>query len=322
MAITFTKLESQDPAIAALRLSGTVSTGDHLQFTDRVAELPDTTTSLVLDMSELGSISEDLAGELAASQRRFVDNQGELVFVAPNVVIGWYLEKRFGPLPRRTFQRLEDAVAALSPDAPPPPPEPSEEEAAFQRILDPDLPEWTLDVNEVGRPDRLSLDVLHRALRGRGDPGDWLEPLRVILHRVGLAGSLQLCRRDGSSMSLVGREDYRFPAEGWFGSLLVSADCPLCLSEIVGEGLTLHERAFLKWCDADVVVPLLDDAGRLQGALFVNSARDGGLYTYRSGELLALSLLGRLLGRYLETAGSATPETVASELDVPELLNI
>lgn len=329
MAITFTRIDTDRPDIVALRLCGTVSGGDHLQFTDAVADFAtDDTTALVLDLRDLGSVSEDLAGEFAACQRRFVDNDAEMVFVSPNVVISWYLDRRFGPLPRRTFPDVDSAVEALSPDAPPAGPPLTAEEEAFERILEPDLPEWSRDVNEVGRPDRLSLDVVHRALRNNADPSTWLEPLRVILRRVGLGSGLNLCRRDGSAMQLVGREEYRFSAEGWFGSLLVSADCPLCLSEIVGEGLTLHERAFLKWCDADVVVPLLDDAGKLQGALFVHSARDGGLYTYRSGELLSLALLGRLLGRYLvdpapvTSAASGRPAASRSALDVPELLNI
>ena len=326
MAITYTDIETGHLEIAGLSLGGTVAGGDHTEFADRVAGIVgEATTALVLDMQNLGSMSEDLAGELAGCQRRMVDQDAEMVFVSPNVVISWYLDRRFGPLPRRSFDTVEEAVEALSPDAPPEGPPLTEEEAAFQRILEPDLPTWSQDVNEAGRPDRLSLDVLHRALRTREDPQDWLEVLRVLLRRAGLGDTLQLCRRDGASMSLVGREEYRFPAEGWFGSLLVSADCPLCLSEIVGEGLSLHERAFLKWCDADVVVPLLDDAAALQGALFVRSARDGGLYTYRSGEMLSLSLLGRLLGRYLATPAPACerPEkTAAPMLDVPELANV
>jgi hypothetical protein len=250
---------------------------------------------------------------MAAWQRRLMDHDGEMVFVRPNVVINWYLDKRFGPLPHRAFETVDEAVASLtSPvETAASAVEPDEDD-----VSDSIAPEWSVNVNEVGRPDRISFDIVHRVMRKSRDPKLWLESLRVMLRRTGLGSSIELCARNRNQMELVGRADYRFPANGWLGSLLISADCPLGLSEIAGEGLTLQERAFLKWCKADVVVPLLDDDAELRGILFVRSERDGGLYTYRSGELLSLSLLGRLLARYLPA-----PETAEAQSDLEALVD-
>ncbi len=326
MAIEFEHIESGNPALPGVRLSGTVSGGDQDEFTAQAERLAvGEGSGLIVDMDLLGSMSEDLAGEMAVWQRRLMDQDGEMVFVRPNVVINWYLDKRFGPLPHRTFETVEEAVSALIP--------PAATEEVEEASVEPDgdetaeitVPEWSANVNEAGRPDRISFDVVHRVMSQSSDPQLWLESLRVMLRRTGLGSNIQLCCRNGNQMELVGRTDYRFTANGWLGTLLTSADCPLGLSEIAGEGLTLQERAFLKWCDADVVVPLLDDDAELRGVLFVKSARDGGLYTYRSGELLSLSLLGRLLARYIPTPDATEAqddlETLVDKI-APEILNI
>jgi len=326
MAIAFEHIESGNPALPGVRLSGTVSGGDQEAFTAQAERLAvDELVGLIVDMDRLGSMSEDLAGEMAVWQRHLMDHDGEMVFVRPNVVINWFLDKRFGPLPHRTFETIDEAVAALtSPAATVDPDEPTVEpdgDESPESIV----PEWSANVNEAGRPDRISFAVVHRVMRDSRDPRLWLESLRVMLRRTGLGSNIHLCARNGDQMELVGRADYRFPAKGWLGSLLISADYPLGLSEIAGEGLTLQERAFLKWCKADVVVPLLDDDAELRGVLFVKSERDGGLYTYRSGELLSLSLLGRLLARYLpapeETMAQDDLATLVDRV-VPELLTI
>lgn len=326
MAIVFEHIESGNPVLPGVRLSGTVADGDQAEFTAQAERLAvGEASGLIVDMDLLGSMSEDLAGEMAVWQRRLMDHDGEMVFVRPNVVINWYLDKRFGPLPHRTFETVDEAVSALV--------SPAATEELEETTVEPDgdeiselvAPEWSVNVNEAGRPDRISFEVVHKVMRESQDPQLWLESLRVMLRRTGLGGSIQLCCRNGDKLELVDRTDYRFTAKGWLGSLLTSADCPLGLSEIAGEGLTLQERAFLKWCDADVVVPLLDDDAELRGVLFVNSGRDGGLYTYRSSELLSLSLLGRLLARYLPapeaTEAQDDLETLVDKV-APELLTL
>ncbi len=333
MAIVFEHIDSGRQSLDGLRLSGTVSGGDHETFVDFAEQfmsrvdvgVVDETVGVIVDMSDLGSISDDLAGAMASWQRKLMDHDGEMVFVRPNVVISWYLDRRLGPLPHRTFETVDEALAALSPAEPIEEIEEIASEPVAEEIPKPADPDWPINVNEAGRPDRISFAVVHKALRDSSDPALWMEPLRVMLRRTGLGSSIQLCRRHGDQMTLVGRSEYCFPANGWLGSLLASADCPLSLTEIAGDGLTLNERAFLKWCEADVLVPLLDDEGQLRGILCVKSERDGGLYRYRSGELLSLSLLGRLLARYLPapapSRAQSDPETQA-ELVIEELLSI
>jgi len=313
MAIAFEYFEPAGETLAGLRLDGTVSSGDHRDFAahaNRAIEAG--ATGLILDLSRLGSMSEDLAGELASCQRRLLDHDGELVFVNPNVVISWFLDKRFGPLVHRCFDSVPEAEAALV--APPGPAEAAAENDVFESSAD-----WVVNVNEAGRPDRFSFAVVQQAVQGSTDPQVWLEPLRGMLRRTGLGRDLLICQREGEQLELVGRRDHAFPANGWLGSLLLSADCPLGVPEIAGDGLTLPEKAFLKWCNTDVVVPVIDGANWLRGALFVKSDRDGGLYSYRSGELLSLALLGRLLAEYLPS-GETVPDPESVEAAIAELL--
>ncbi|MBC8425142.1 hypothetical protein H8E07_13545 [bacterium] len=315
MAIAFEHFDAAGETLAGLRLGGTVSSGDHRDFAahaNRAVEAG--ATGLILDLSGLGSMSEDLAGELASCQRRLLDHDGELVFVDPNVVIGWFLDKRFGPLAHRCFDTVPEAEAAL---AAPPGTEPIDTAAAEEASEPP--ADWVVNVNESGRPDRFSFAVVQQTLLRTADPQQWLEPLRGMLRRTGLGRDLLICRREGERLELVGRRDYAFPANGWLGSLLLSADCPLGVPEIAGDGLSLPEKAFLKWCDTDVVVPVIDGTSRLRGALFVKSDRDGGLYSYRSGELLSLALLGRLLAEYLPS-GETVPAPHSVEAAIAELL--
>jgi hypothetical protein len=318
MAITFAHLDLADETLAGLRLSGTVSGGDQTEFAKHAERFYNAgATGLILDMSELGSVSEDLAAELAACQRRLLDHDGEMVFVDPNVVIHWFLDRRFGPLPHRTFDTVSNAEAALVPE----PREESTPPAPEETGSPVELPaDWPANVNEAGRPDRFSFGVLRQALQRSADPRQWLEPLRSMLRLTGLGHDLMICQRRGAQLELVGRRDYAFPADGWFGSLLLSADCPLGVPEIAGDGLTLPEKAFLKWCETDVVVPIVDGEGGLRGALFVKSERDGGLYRYRSGELLSLSLLGRLLAEYLP-AGESETEPAHVEAALADLID-
>ena len=332
MAIVFEQFDLDHEPVAGLRLSGTVGSGDQHAFVQWVTRLADAgATGLILDMDDLGSISEDLAVELAACQRRLLDHDGEMVFVRPNVVVNWFLDKRFGPLPHRVYETVAEAEAAfvtgqsadMAPDAVPEdlPGEvvPDETDARLSE-------DWPANVNEAGRPDRFSFAVVLKALQRCDDPVQWLEPLGGMLRRTGLGNGLLICRRRGDRLQLVDRCDYDFPADGWLGTLLASADCPLGVQEIAGDGLTLPEKAFLKWCDSDVVVPVLDGETRLCGALFVKSDRGGGLYRYRSGELLSLSLLGRLLANYMPVADvepAWTPDVdELSVVEEPELLTI
>ncbi len=316
MAIVFEHFEPAGETLAGLRLGGTVSSGDHRDFSAHANRLVEAGASgLIVDMGGLGSMSEDLAAELASCQRQLLDHDGEMVFVNPNVVIGWFLDKRFGPLAHRCFDTVPEAETALA--------EPSPAEAPDEAPVDDDVrepsPDWPANVNESGRPDRFSFAVVQQTLQRTDDPREWLDPLRAMLRMTGLGRDLLLCSREGEMLELVGRKDYAFPANGWLGSLLVSADCPLGVPEIAGDGLTLPEKAFLKWCDTDVVVPVVDGSSRLRGALFVKSDRDGGLYRYRSGELLSLALLGRLLAEYLPT-GETAPDPQSVEEAIAELL--
>jgi len=324
MAIVFEQFDLDHEPVAGLRLSGTVGSGDQHAFVQWATRLANAgATGLILDMDDLGSISEDLAVELAACQRRLLDHDGEMVFVRPNVVVNWFLDKRFGPLPHRIFETVAAAEAVfVTGDAVDAAPDGAATEETVTRLSE----DWPANVNEAGRPDRFSFAVVLKALQRCDDPVQWLEPLDGMLRRTGLGSGLLMCRRRGDRLQLVDRPEYDFPADGWLGSMLASADCPLGVQEIAGDGLTLPEKAFLKWCDTDVVVPVLDGETRLCGALFVKSDRGGGLYRYRSGELLSLSLLGRLLANYMPVADvepAWTPDVdELSVVEEPELLTI
>jgi signal transduction protein with GAF and PtsI domain len=69
-------------------------------------------------------------------------------------------------------------------------------------------------------------------------------------------------------------------------------------SPIEREGLTIFEIAFLRKCNADLVVPLLTK-NKVVGVLMLQSGRAGSLAEYRSGELLAFDLIGMKIAEIL-----------------------
>ncbi|MCP4145412.1 MAG: hypothetical protein GY752_09030 [bacterium] len=74
------------------------------------------------------------------------------------------------------------------------------------------------------------------------------------------------------------------------------------------EGLTIFEIAFLRKCNADMVVPLLNN-NKVVGVLMLQSGRAGSLAEYRSGELLALNLVGMKIAELLSVKTSKQSES-------------
>lgn len=112
-----------------------------------------------------------------------------------------------------------------------------------------------------------------------------------MLADAGVAASTTLCLCDGDRLRAVERPDCVIAADGWLGSMLAGTGVPVEPAELGGGGLSDEEVAFLRWLDADILVPL-SSHGQLFGLLSLRTGRRGGFRALRSGEVLALALLG------------------------------
>lgn len=278
-----------DPAPAGavvLTLRGTPRRDDGPALEAALAALPPA-AAVVLDCRELGGMSAAMAQVVARWWRRLADTGRELRVRGANVVVRWMLERHLGA-----------AAAAVLGDA------------AAERC-----PPATADPDGAPPPAHPRRDLFHAvraALTGEPDPAVWEDRLAEQLAAAGLAERVRLLLREGDRLVSPAHPGAAVPADGWLGSLLAGADCPVAAAELRDAGLALEEQALLRWSGADLVVPLCR-AGRLAGLLLVTAGRPGGWSAYRSGEVLALDLLGRMMVALLEPVA----EPMAAPADGP-----
>lgn len=294
MPLRIQTLPEPRPGVAALRLDGTVVRGDHRRFAAAAeACLGAGACGLVLELTDLNSMSGELADEIALMWRRLSDEGAPVAVVGASVVVGWFLRRRLGEMPWLECATVEEAAAAVASNSGGPESPPVRNPSASVR---PSLAATAA-----------FLDVL-----GSGGPcADWTAALTGLMRSQGLGRDAHLLRCDGDRLVLDGHSDALAEAGGRLGAMLAAADAPLTLHELNAGGLTARELTFLRWSGADLVVPLRA-AGVLQGALFVSSGRDGGLFAFRPGELLGLGLLGCLIGEKLTQPSRAACVTGAS----------
>ncbi|MBK7702855.1 MAG: hypothetical protein IPI34_08190 [bacterium] len=295
MPLRIQTLPEPRPGVAALRLDGTVVRGDHRRFAAAAEEcLGAGARGLVLDLADLGSMSGELAAEIALLRRRLSDGGARMAVVAPSVVVGWFLRSRLGEPPLPECATVAEAAAALLAAGDSDDGEPCRGD-----------PGASTSASVSGPRLRAAASGFLATLGGGGPSAAWTESLTDLLRRHGLGQDAHLLRCDGDRLVLDGHLDALADAGGRLGTLLAEADAPLTLHELGAADLPLREQTFLRWCGADVAVPLKVD-GRLLGALFVRSGQDGGLFAYRPGELLGLGLLGSLIGAQLAQLHPAT----------------
>ncbi len=104
MAISFFPLELSDSSLFGIRLRGTVGRSDKDRLQELVTKcVAHSKTKLILDISELESLSSGAATELATLQRKMTDRDGEVVFIGANETMRQFLERSFDELPLRIF---------------------------------------------------------------------------------------------------------------------------------------------------------------------------------------------------------------------------
>lgn len=276
MPVRFQTLPAPCAGVAALRLDGAVARGDHRHFAAAAGELLGADAcagGLVLELTDLHSISEELADEIALLRRRLAEGGAQVAVVGASVVVAWFLRRRLGGQPLRECTTVEEAVADLATVGAP-----------------------SIDTVATGR-DLPSLAAVAGFLEILGSDAPSAErtaALNGLLQRGGLGREAHLLRCDGDRLVLDGHLDALAEAGGRLGTLLAANDTPLSLHELRVADLSPREQNFLRWSGADVVVPL-KAAGRLQGALLVRSGRDGGIFSYLPGEMLGLGLVGCLI---------------------------
>jgi len=286
-------LDQEDDEPTVVVLSGVAASGAARQVASLAEECRSRNVRrVVLDLRRLGSISRQLALEIVSWQRWLMDHDGHLVVVDPNVVVRWILEQNSGATPVEIEPTVEAARNRWDEHAEIP-----------GDVVSPKVPTVSLSLGSlVARPDRSIMDTLESALKHHSDPVGCEALITTALKRAGLAerAVLLLVRHD--RMIAVSREDVQVEAGGWFGSMLESANSLMAREEIGTPGLSLNELALLKWTGGDVFLPLIAD-GVFHGVLALASGRVGGLMGYRSGEVLAIDLMGRWLTRHLAAIG-------------------
>ncbi|MBK9303456.1 MAG: hypothetical protein IPM94_06115 [bacterium] len=299
MPLRFQTLPEPRAGVAALRLDGTVARGDHRRFAAAAGDcLGAGARGLVLDLADLGSMSGELAAEIALMRRRLSDGGARMAVVAPSVVVAWFLRNRLGEPPLPECATVEEAAASILATG---------EDGDGEPCRGDPGASTSASVSGRARPSLAAVSGFLATLGGGGPSAAWTESLTDLLRRHGLGQDAHLLRCDGDRLVLDGHLDALADASGRLGTLLAEADAPLTLHELGAADLPTREQTFLRWCGADVAVPLKAD-GRLLGALFVRSGQDGGLFAYRPGELLGLGLLGSLIGARL---AQLNPETAA-----------
>lgn len=121
----------------------------------------------------------------------------------------------------------------------------------------------------------------------------WLD----ILKNTGLCTGGRLCVVRGDIFVDLNDEDLAIDISTTLARELQSIRTVM-KSPIEREGLTIFEIAFLRKCNADLVVPLLTK-NKVVGVLMLQSGRAGSLAEYRSGELLAFDLIGMKIAEIL-----------------------
>ncbi len=130
----------------------------------------------------------------------------------------------------------------------------------------------------------------------------WLE----ILKKTGLCTGGRVCVVEGETFVDMNDKDLAINLSTTLAKELQSMRTVM-KSPVEREGLTIYEIAFLRKCNADLVVPLLNK-NKVVGVLMLQSGRAGSLAEYRSGELLALDLVGMKIAELLSIKTSKQPE--------------
>ena len=295
------KLHADRGEAVLIALDGIPVPGDQERFAAVVQAVDEAETRpLYVDCSRLGSLTTELAREVTRLRRSVEDRNGRMTFCGVNVVAYWVLRRCFGSL-SLDVSSLPPGLADLV--------EPVEQTRPPAARREPPL--------DTARPVGPSVESIHRILHGSSDPAVWTASLEELVRRAGLGSRVQLFRREADRLSLATRAGHVCELDGWLGSLLAAAGRVLDVREVGIEGLTLAEQALLRWSGADLLVPAVA-GGRLQGILTIVSGRDGGYQAFRSGEILALTLLGELVGARLDAVLSVS-ETVPDAVALPEM---
>ena len=285
-------LETPAPGAVLARLSGFGGRDDQRLVADFAAGCEcHGWRSVVLDLSDLGGMTRVVAEDLARLRRDLDDRGGALILVAPNVAVHWLLAREFGTDPECAV----DVASAFT----------SLDIVTVSPFVEIDHVQGEAEVRTpipfpVVRPERGLAATLASVVARDAVPEHWLGALSVALDKAGLAEKVVLSRRRGDRLQVVGREDPGMPAEGWLGSTLAMTGVLLDAAEISERGLTLEERAYLRWCGAELHLPLVH-AGELVGLLSLVTGRGRGLAGLRSGEVLALECLGLILASRLSS---------------------
>ncbi len=276
MPLTIEPQRTAGERIAAFRVTGTPVPDEGRDLVSHLRDgIPDRAEEIHLDLAGVTAMPDDLARALVSLWRDLQDRGTGLRITGTTVVVGWVLARHLGPVAAEVLGDERWAVLA----------------GGRKRA--------GIPVDRQERPERDVAVRLQFRLREAADPVAVEREIAATLTRCGLAAGVVLAISSGGRLLVPGSgEVHPVPASGWLGSLLASADCPLATDEIDLAGLTLEERALLKWSGADLLVPLLH-GGELRGLLLLRSGREAGLAGYRSGEVLALDLLGRSLAGHL-----------------------
>jgi anti-anti-sigma regulatory factor len=285
-----TIIDHEREDLFAIELAGVAVSGDAEQVSALIEHCRARGIhNVAVDFQQLGSISQMVAQEIAGWQRWLMDHGGNLVVVQPNVAVRWLLEQALGSLPLDIVPDRESALGRWTEAEAP------AEETAGMGV---NIATRTLG-SHVSHPDRSILETLGTAFDHLCDPADCGASITAALARAGLAERAVLLLVKDDNLVMATSDEVQVPAHGWLGSLLQGANHLMAYEEIGTEGLSMSEMALMKWTGADLYLPLINQS-RFHGVLALTSGREGGLMSYRSGEILALGLIGQWIAQRFE----------------------
>ena len=291
-------LEHPGPGAVLARLSGYGSRDDRHLVEDFDGECErHGWRSVIMDLTDLGGITQTVAAALAVLGRHLDDQGGGLVFVAPNVAVHWLLVREFGSEPDCAVD-VSGALSALEITT----------TSDVSAAADPEIqPVSELRPGGI-RPERGIAATLNSALKREEGPERWLSAMTAAMAMAGLADRVVFCRRVGDHLHVVGRRAHSLPADGWLGSFLATTGVLLEATELSERGLANEERAYLRWSGAELHLPLVFE-GRLVGLLSFDTGRERGLIGLRSSEVLALECVGLVLTSHLVAYDAGSMQT-------------
>ncbi|MBD3220715.1 HD domain-containing protein [bacterium] len=321
MPIRFEPLELPGTDVFGIRVHGAFGRGDRQKLLDLAKKcLEREKLRLLLDCSDLDSLGGRGAGVLADLQKDLTGRGGEVVFVGVGPVMQRFLAQKFGDLPLRCLDSLNEARVVFGSAVGASGGSSAKKHAGGEAALDDLLDDYEVDdANLSSDKERrtadlvtavyVSLDDVLSAVAEGGNHAAFGEALGVMLDAHDLAGETICCLAEGEHfVSPDGA--WRVPQRGGIAETLLEIRRPLTMLDIENGRLWDEESQLLEDLRPDLLMPLLRHED-LAGVVFLKRAGDD--HDYLLPEVFALEMLQRLMDQVPDAEDVAAADAAARE---------